>query len=68
MTISTAVTNLRVEALEAHALNVRRTLGDLSDLTRSIAAVGVLEPLVVLPANDAGRHRIVAGHRRHAAG
>lgn len=27
-----------------------------------------MEPLVVLPADDDGVYRIIAGHRRHAAG
>jgi ParB/RepB/Spo0J family partition protein len=37
-------------------------------LVRSVRSHGILEPLVVLPADDAGKYAIVAGHRRHAAG
>jgi ParB/RepB/Spo0J family partition protein len=49
--------------------NVRRSLGKLDDLTRSIKGVGIVEPLLVtthesLPDGD---YLIVAGHRRHAA-
>jgi ParB-like nuclease domain len=53
-------------ALAANPDNVRTNLGDLGPLAASIAACGVLEPLVVIPDGDGG-HRIVAGHRRNAA-
>lgn len=42
---------------------VRSQLGDLSDLTNSIKAVGVLEPVLVLAKED-GRYRLIAGERR----
>jgi ParB family chromosome partitioning protein len=63
-------TELRVEMLDprdlvGHPRNVRTELGDLSGLTASIAAQGVLEPLVVVPSGDG--HMILAGHRRAAA-
>jgi ParB/RepB/Spo0J family partition protein len=45
--------------------NLRRELGDLSDLG-SVATVGVLEPLLLAPRADGG-YTVVAGHRRHAA-
>ncbi|MFT3851357.1 MAG: ParB/RepB/Spo0J family partition protein [Ilumatobacteraceae bacterium] len=54
--------------LAPHPDNPRTNLGDLSELVRSINAHGILEPLVVLPADGNGMHLIVAGHRRHAAG
>ena len=49
--------------------NPRRNLGDLTGLTASIKAVGVLEPLVVTPIDgtEPTSYRIVAGHRRAAA-
>lgn len=53
--------------LSAHPRNVRRSLGDLRDLTRSVRDRGIETPLVVLPADGAGIHHIVAGHRRRAA-
>jgi hypothetical protein len=67
---TTEATELRVEMLDprelvAHPRNVRADLGDLTGLTASIAAQGVLEPLVVVPSGDG--HQIVAGHRRAAA-
>ncbi len=51
--------------LTAHPANVRDSPGDLSELVASITAVGVLQPLVVVPHGDT--HRILAGHRRSAA-
>jgi len=53
-------------SLAAHPRNIRDDLGDLEGLTASIAAVGVIEALTVVPLADGG-HRIVAGHRRCAA-
>lgn len=66
--------------LTPHPDNVRHDLGDLRDLTRSIRALGVLEPLIITPAThdqdqdaddqdqaSACAWWILAGHRRHAA-
>jgi ParB family transcriptional regulator, chromosome partitioning protein len=63
----TAVLDIPITLLDPHPLNIRHSLGDLTDLVRSVKSVGVVEPLVVLPADESGRHRIIAGHRRHAA-
>lgn len=46
--------------------NIRGDLGDLEGLTASVAAVGVLEPVIVAPNGD-GRFHVVAGFRRIAA-
>ena len=59
---------LNLADLAAHPDNPRSSLGDLTELVRSIRSHGILEPLVVLPADDDGVYRIIAGHRRHAAG
>lgn len=62
------VIEIPLDNLAAHPRNVRaRGLGDLKDLTRSVRERGVEHPLVVLPADGAGIHHIVAGHRRAAA-
>ena len=56
--------------LAAHPTNIRSDLGDLRDLTRSMRAVGILEPLIVTPTADGDGEpgwRIIAGHRRTAA-
>lgn len=58
---------LPVTSLIPHPDNPRRTLGDLTELTRSVKAHGVLMPILALPVDDTGHHLIVAGHRRHAA-
>lgn len=53
-------------ALTSHPRNVRTDLGDLTGLTASIAAQGVLEPLTVVPLQPVG-YLLIAGHRRAAA-
>ncbi|MGE3836109.1 MAG: ParB/RepB/Spo0J family partition protein [Acidimicrobiia bacterium] len=58
---------LNLADLQPHPDNPRRALGDLSELTRSIRARGILQPLLVLPANEDGVYLIAAGVRRHAA-
>lgn len=65
-TIQTTLT-VAIDRLVPNPLNPRSRLGDLAELTRSIKAHGVLQPLLVLPADSDGHHVIVAGHRRHAA-
>ncbi|WP_445341623.1 ParB/RepB/Spo0J family partition protein [Bifidobacterium sp. ESL0820] len=47
--------------------NPRKDLGDLTELSASIAAQGVQQPLVVTSADKQGRHTIIMGHRRYAA-
>jgi ParB/RepB/Spo0J family partition protein len=61
------VLDIPLDRLAAHPRNVRRHLGDLRDLTRSIRERGIETPLLVLAADGAGVHHIVAGHRRRAA-
>jgi ParB/RepB/Spo0J family partition protein len=45
--------------------NIRKDLGDLTDLAASIKEQGIIEPLVVY--KDQGKTVLLAGHRRHAA-
>lgn len=77
-TAATADANAQVHLVEldprtlaAHPTNIRNDLGDLRDLTRSVRAVGILEPLIITPATLDGDGepgwRIIAGHRRNAA-
>jgi ParB/RepB/Spo0J family partition protein len=50
--------------------NPRNDLGDVSDLAASIAAVGIIEPLIVTDISDPdhpGEYQLVAGARRLAA-
>ncbi len=58
---------LSVDDLHPADDNPRSDLGDLDGLAASIAAVGILEPLIVVERVIAGGYTIVAGHRRHAA-
>lgn len=60
------LTTLPIDSIVPAEDNLRRRIGDVRDLATSIAAVGIIEPLVVSPAGE-GRYTIVAGHRRHAA-
>lgn len=47
--------------------NVRRSLGNLTELAKSISDVGVLTPVTVAPQEDGDGWYLVAGHRRVAA-
>jgi len=53
-----------VSELRVNPLNGRRKLTDIDAMADSIRAVGILEPLVLAPADDG--LLIVFGHRRHA--
>lgn len=46
-------------------MNVRRSVGDITELTRSIEEKGVLEPILVKPVGK--KYEIVVGSRRFAA-
>ena len=61
------IVDLPLTALVPASDNPRRGRGKLSDLAASIAAVGVLQPLLVTPEEDDDRYRIVCGERRWAA-
>lgn len=58
--------DLPTEAVVPAADNLRRRVGDVSDIVATIPTHGIIEPLVVTPRDD-GTYLIVAGHRRHAA-
>ena len=47
-------------------INVRREVGDVSELTASIREQGILEPLVVRPTPD-GNYEVIIGSRRLAS-
>lgn len=52
--------------LYPHPDNPRKDLGDLSELTDSIRAMGVLQNLTVTP-REGGGYTVLGGHRRRAA-
>ena len=62
-----AAADVPINAVAPHPDNVRQHLGYLTELVRSIKSHGVLQPLLVLPADNQGVHLVVAGHRRLAA-
>lgn len=57
---------VHVSRLVPNPGNIRHDLGDLADLTASIRAQGILQPLVAEPRPD-GKYTVLAGHRRLAA-
>ncbi len=55
-----------IHLIEANPDQPRTAMGDLADLTKSIADKGVLEPILVRPRGD-GRFTIISGERRFRA-
>ena len=55
-----------LDELAANPLNGRRKLTGIAEMADSIRAVGILEPLLLTPA-DNGQLLVVFGHRRFAA-
>jgi ParB family chromosome partitioning protein len=68
MTSQTGLAMLTVASIEPHPGQPRRHFDDdaLEELARSIAARGVIQPVVVRPHGD-GRYQLVAGERRWRA-
>lgn len=59
---------LPIDLLVPHPQNVRKAIGDVSELAASIRENGLVQPLVVTQQpNRKDRYLILAGHRRHAA-
>ncbi|HEV3468435.1 MAG TPA: ParB/RepB/Spo0J family partition protein [Pyrinomonadaceae bacterium] len=56
-----------LEQIDPNPRQPRVEVGDLSELTASIADRGVLEPLLVKPSEVSGRWMIIAGERRWRA-
>jgi ParB/RepB/Spo0J family partition protein len=59
------VLEIDLDKLDISPLNVRKDLGDISELAASIREEGVLQPLLARPSGD--RFEVVAGSRRLAA-
>jgi len=68
-TATTAVILVPLDRLQPAEDNLRGPgAGDVGELARSIAGIGIVEPLLVTPLDgEPGRYLIVAGHRRLAA-
>ena len=56
---------ISVAKLKAHPQNPRKDLGDLEELTESIKAKGILQPLTVV--EDELSYKVIIGHRRLGA-
>ena len=56
-----------IDRLEPNPNQPRVEIGDLAELVESIRAVGVLEPILVRPAEIGGRFMIISGERRYRA-
>jgi ParB family chromosome partitioning protein len=59
------MSEIDLEKLFLGKCNVRRDLGDISELVESIRQVGVLEPLIVRSVE--GRYEVIVGNRRYNA-
>lgn len=60
------ITHLNPRELVSNPRNPCATLGDLEEMTASIAQSAVLEPLIVAP-SEVGGHLVAFGHRRRKA-
>ena len=67
--LTNGMTMVDVDAISANPRQPREHFGDdgLESLAASIKEVGVLQPVVVRPADDNGGHVLVAGERRWRA-
>ncbi|WP_071440555.1 ParB/RepB/Spo0J family partition protein [Traorella massiliensis] len=61
------ITNISIDKLYSHPKNPRQDLGNLSELTESILANGVMQNLTVVPKTDDDGYFVVIGNRRLAA-
>ena len=59
--------DLPVSAIKPADNNPRTEVGDVADLAQSIAAVGLMNPLTVVPNGSGDTYNLIAGHRRLAA-
>ena len=64
-TTEATLVEIPLEQLRANPLNLRRSVGDVKSLTKSVAEVGIVVPLIVTPAEDA--FLLAAGERRLTA-
>ena len=62
---SAALLQIETSKIFVSGVNVRRNPGDVAELMQSIEAKGILEPLLVRPAD--GRYELIVGSRRFEA-
>lgn len=56
---------LEIDKLVPHPVNPRKDVGDITELSQSIKASGIMQNLTVVPYE--GKYRVIIGHRRLAA-
>lgn len=61
-----AMQRIELALIDPNPANFFHVEADITDLAESIAVNGLLQPLVVAPAEN-GRYRVIAGHRRRMA-
>lgn len=61
------ITMIPINLLEHHPENPRADLGDLTELTESIKANGILQNLTVVPDEKSKKYLVVIGNRRFEA-
>jgi len=65
MSLQVAVRNISIGQLSVSKFNVRKKVGDISELVLSVRSVGVLEPVIARPVGK--NFEIIIGSRRLAA-
>lgn len=53
-----------LHAIAPSPSNPREDMGDVTELAASIARMGILQPILIRPAGQAGRYEVISGHRR----
>lgn len=61
------IVQIPIERLFSHPENVREDVGDISELTESVRAKGILQNLTVVPSEKVNGYFVVIGNRRLAA-
>jgi ParB family chromosome partitioning protein len=68
------ITTVRLDQVQPHPHNIRRDVGDVTELADSMRETGLVQPIVVAPAaqftaarKKSPKFTLIAGHRRFAA-
>lgn len=62
--MSNKIIMLEISMLEHHPDNPRKNIGDITELSDSIKAKGILQNLTVVPSEKDGKYFVVIGNRR----
>lgn len=58
---------IKIEKIHPHPDNPRKDVGDVTELADSIRHFGVLQNLILIPAEEGDEYLVLCGHRRLAA-